>query len=270
MHKIIRIKNLDCANCAAELSEELAAVAGVSAASADFINQKVSLDYEGEEALQKCIYLISHFEKVEIIDGNAPQKKDRHLPEVLSISIAAALFLPALVLRILGLQPWVSFSLFVASALAAGWAVLWKVALNIPRIFRGGFHPSVLLDENLLMTIAAAGAFAIGENLEGAAVMLLYEIGELLQNIAVGSSRSSITRLLSLKSDTAIRLLSEGQEEVDPEELSVGDVILIRRGDKIPVDYTFLKHVKKPKGSKAGFVTYTAFKTLLGDPEGAK
>ena len=236
MHKIIRIKNLDCANCAAELSEELAAIPGVSAASADFINQKVSLDYEGEEVLQKCIDLISHFEKVEIIDGNAPQKKDRHLPEVLSITISAALFLPALILRILGLQPWVGFSLFLASALAAGWAVLWKVALNTFRIFRGGFHPSVLLDENLLMTVAAVGAFAIGENLEGAAVMLLYEIGELLQNIAVGSSRSSITRLLSLKSDTAIKLSGEGQEEVDPEELSVGDVILIRRGDRIPVD----------------------------------
>ncbi len=241
MHKVIRIKNLDCANCAAELSEELAAIAGVRAASADFINQKVTLDYEGEEALKKAIGLISRFEKVEIIDGNAPQKKDRHIPEIVSISVGAALFLPALILRILSLQPWVSFALFLASALAAGWGVLWKVALNFPRIFRGGFHPAVLLDENLLMTIAAAGAFAIGENLEGAAVMLLYEIGELLQAIAVGSSRSSISRLLSLKSDTAIRLMEGGQEEVAPEELAVGDTVLIRRGDKIPVDCRILE-----------------------------
>ena len=236
MHKVIRIKNLDCAACAAELSEELMGLEGVTLAAADFINQRVVLDYEGDETLKKCISLIAGFEEVEIIDGNAPQKKERHLTEIISIAVGAALFIPALVLRLLGIARWVSFSLFLASALAAGWGVLWKVARNLPRMFKGGFHPAVLLDENLLMTIAAIGAFAIGENMEGAAVMLLYEIGELLQSIAVGSSRSAITRLMNLKSDTAIRLCGEGQEEVSPEELAVGDTILIRRGDRVPVD----------------------------------
>lgn len=236
MHKVIRIRNLDCAACAAELSEELAAIEGVASANADFINQRVSLDYEGEETLDKAIALISRFEEVEIIDGNAPRKKERHLADLFSIVGGIALFVPALVLHLLDIQPWVSFSLFLASALAAGWGVLWKVALNFPRMFGNGFHPSVLLDENLLMTVAAIGAFAIRENMEGAAVMILYEIGELLQDIAVGSSRGAITRLMRLQSDTAVRLTENGQEEVSPEELSVGDVILIRRGDKVPVD----------------------------------
>ncbi len=240
MKKIIRIRNLDCAACAAELSEELERLAGVEEAHADFINQRVSLVYQDAETLARCLDVISHFEEVEIVDG-APGKKERHFKEIVSIACSAAFFLPALILEILGANRWVSFALYLASALAAGWIVLQNVALSFPRMFRGGFHPSVLLDENFLMTIAAVGAFAIGESLEGAAVMLLYEVGELLQSIAVGSSRNAITRLVALKSSSAILIKGAQQEEVDPEELQTGDVILLRRGDKVPVDCRLLE-----------------------------
>ncbi len=236
MQKTIRIKNLDCANCAAELSEELAAIDGVDEAFADFINQRVKLVYRSDEALEKCVSLISHFEEVEIVDGNAPQKKDFHIKETVSIGVSVLFFVPALVLMLTGANEWLVFGLFLASALAAGWQVVWNVILSVPRMFKGGFHPGVLLDENLLMTVAAVGAFAIGESMEGAAVMLLYQIGELLQNIAVGSSRGAIAKLMSLQSDSAIRVTADGQEEVSPEDLLVGDVILIRRGDRVPVD----------------------------------
>ncbi len=235
MQKTIRIKNLDCANCAAELSEELEGIDGVEEAHADFINQRVKLVCS-EEALPKCIDHIAHFEEVEIIDGNAPQKRDLHLKEVISIAVSALLFLPALVLLLLGRAHWVMFGLFLASFAAAGWSVVWNVILNVPRMFKGGFHIHVLLDENLLMTVAAVGAFAIGEPMEGAAVMLLYQIGELLQSIAVGSSRGAIASLMSMTCDTAVRILGEGQEEVAPEDLLVGDTVLIRRGDSVPVD----------------------------------
>ncbi len=235
MKKVIRIRNLDCAACAAELSEELAAIEGVSAATADFINQRVSLEYEGEEALGRCIDAISHFEEVEIIDANAPKKKDRHVKEVVSIAVSAAFFVPALVLQLLGYEIWYDV-LFFCSFAAAGWAVAVNAFRNAVRAFKDGFHPLMLLDENLLMLIAAIGALALRENLESASVMLLYQIGELLQDIAVGSSRNSITRLMELRSDTALRLTEGGQEEVSPEELTVGDRILLRRGDRVPVD----------------------------------
>ena len=100
MKKVIKIRNLDCAACAAELSEELAKLEGVESAAADFINQRVSLEYEGEEALAKAVDVISHFEEVEIIDGNAPQKRDLHLKEIISIALSAVLFIPALVLQL--------------------------------------------------------------------------------------------------------------------------------------------------------------------------
>ena len=240
MQKVIKIRNLHCAACAMELQEELQEIEGLSEVSVDFVGQRVSLSYENAESLERAIDTVSHFEKVEIVDGNAPVKRERRLKEWLSIAISSAFFVPALVLQLLGRNEWVVFGLFLASFAAAGWSVLWSVCKNFPKAFRGGFHGGLLLDENLLMTVAAVGAFAIRESMEGAIVMLLYQIGELLQSIAVGSSRGAITRLMELKSDSAIRIASAGQEEVSPEELEIGDEILLRKGDKIPADCVLL------------------------------
>ncbi len=236
MRKVIRIKNLDCANCAAELSDELNAIDGVENAAADVINQRVTLDFDGEHALKKAVYVITHFEKVEIVEGDAPAKRDLHWKETISIAAAVLFFVPALVLLLLGMGKWVRFALFLAAALAAGWDVLFTVGANFVKMFKGGFRLSMLFDENLLMTVAAIGAFAIGESMEGAAVMILYQIGELLQSIAVGSSRGAIASLMRLKSDVAIKLTEEGQIEIPPEELLIGDLILLRRGDRVPAD----------------------------------
>ena len=172
MKKVIKICNLDCAACAAELQEELEALDGINEVSVDFVGQRVTFEHEGEESLSKAIKHISSFEEVKIVDGNAPQKKDRHLKELLSIAISAIFFIPALVLHLMGIQPWVAFGLFLASFAAAGWTVIWSVIRNIGRAFKDGFHPGVLLDENLLMLIAAVGAFAIRQDMEGAIVML--------------------------------------------------------------------------------------------------
>lgn len=240
MKKIIRIRNLHCAACAAELQEELSALEGVRAVSVDFVGQRVTLEHDGDAALQRAIRHISSFEKVEIIDGNAPVKKEKHTKELLSIAFSAAFFVPALVLHLLGGYEWAAFGLFLAAFAAAGWSVVWSVVRNFGRAFRGGFHPGVLLDENLLMLIAAVGAFVIRQEMEGAVVMLLYQIGEYLQALAVGSSRGAITRLAALKSGSAIRIADGRQEEVDPEELSAGDVILLRKGDRIPADCRLL------------------------------
>ncbi len=241
MTKIIRIRNLDCANCAREMEEELSEIAGLSAVSVDFINQRVQFDCEGEEPLKRAIHLISHFEEVEIIDGNAPLKGESRLKEILSIAFSALFFLPALILQLCKLGEWVSFALFLGSFLAAGWSVVLSIVKNFYKAFKEGFRISLLLDENLLMLVAAVGAFCIGQNMEGAAVMLLYQIGELLQSLAVGSSRGAIKGLLALKSESAILLEGDLQREVAPEELSVGNVILLRRGDRLPVDCILLE-----------------------------
>ena len=171
MKKIIRIANLDCAGCAAELQEELEKIKGVEEVSVDFVGQRVDLTYSAQEGLDKALYAISHFEEVKIVDGNAPRKKENRLKEILSIAISAALFVPALVLELLAQNEWAVLGLYLGAFVAAGWSVVWSVAKNCVKAFRGGFHPGILLDENLLMLIAAAGAFALGQNMEGAIVM---------------------------------------------------------------------------------------------------
>lgn len=244
MKKVIKIRNLDCAACALELQDELKEIKGVEEAQVDFMTQRVSLVFADESAAEseeKARYAISHFEEVEIVDGSAPVKKERHIKEIVSLAVAIAFFIPALVISFFeSINEWVSFGLYLASFAAAGWSVVWTVITNIPKIFKGGFHLGILLDENLLMTIAAAGAFALKESMEGAIVMILYGIGELLQSIAVGSSRGAITKLASLKSDGAILLKDGKEEEVLPEDLKAGDTILLRKGDKVPADCKLL------------------------------
>ena len=240
MRRVIRIKNLDCAACAAELKEELEELKDIEEAAVDFINQRVTLSYNTPEAFSGAVELIAGFEEVEIVDGNAPRKKESRLKEIVSIAVSAAFFVPGLILNFVGGVPeWLLLALFLASFAAAGWEVVLTVCKNFAKLFRS-FRLSLLLDENFLMLIAAVGAFALGEGMEGAAVMLLYEIGELLQAVAVGSSRGAIAKLMELKSDSAILLEGEEQREVAPEELKKGDVILLRKGDKVPADCTLL------------------------------
>lgn len=237
--KLVKIRNLDCAACAAELSEELNGIDGITNAVADFINQQVSFTAASEEAYEKAIYCISHFEEVEIVGQEKKElpKKDYKWKELVSIGVSGALFLLGLVLQLTTeINPWWLFGIYLASALATGWQVIATTVKNIPRAFRNGFHGSVLLDENTLMMIAGIGAFAVGEYMEGAAVMLLYEIGEYLQAMAVGSSRNAITKLMELKTDVAILLEGEERRQVPPETLKEGDLILLRKGDRVPAD----------------------------------
>lgn len=240
MNRVIKIRNLDCAACALELQDELKEVKGVNEAQVDFMTQRVSLilnDEGAAEAEAKARDVISHFEEVEIVEADAPQKKERHIKEIVSLAVAVAFFIPAFVISFFeSINEWVSFGLYLASFAAAGWQVVWTVITNFPKIFKGGFHLGILLDENLLMTIASAGAFALRESMEGAVVMILYGIGELLQSIAVGSSRGAITKLAALKSDRAILIRDGKEEEVLPEDLKAGDTILLRKGDKVPAD----------------------------------
>ncbi|RKM62635.1 cadmium-translocating P-type ATPase [Butyrivibrio sp. XB500-5] len=119
--------------------------------------------------------------------------------------------------------------IFLIPYIAIGYDVIKKAAINIR-------HGQVF-DENFLMMIATFGAFGIGEYLEALAVMLFYQIGELFQGVAVGKSRQAITDMMSIAPEYANIIGEDGQvREADPEDVSVGDILLIRAGEKIPVD----------------------------------
>ena len=110
----------------------------------------------------------------------------------------------------------------------AGWDVLYKAVRGI----RNG----QMFDENFLMAIATVGAFLTGEFSEAVFVMVFYQTGELFQDYAVGRSRASITALMDICPETANLETEEGIEEVDPEDVAVGSIILIRPGERVPLD----------------------------------
>lgn len=123
---------------------------------------------------------------------------------------------------------WVAALLYAVPYLIIGYDVLRKAAINI----RNG----QVFDENFLMVIATIGAYATGEFTEAAAVMLFYQTGELFQSVAVGKSRKSISSLMDIRPDYA-NIEREGVlEQVDPEEVAVGDEIVVKAGEKIPLD----------------------------------
>ena len=146
------------------------------------------------------------------------------------ILAAALLTLVAALLPAEGL--WKALA-FVVPYLVIGWDVLWSALRNIA-------HGQVF-DEKFLMAIATLGAFAIGEYPEAAAVMLFYQIGEFFQSVAVGRSRKSIAALMDIRPDYANVLRHGEEQQVDPEEVAVGETILVKPGEKIPLDGVVLE-----------------------------
>ncbi len=123
---------------------------------------------------------------------------------------------------------FVRLGVFLAAYLTVGWDILWKSARNIAR--------GHIFDENFLMTIASIGAMVIGEYSEGTAVMLFFQTGELFQSVAVGKSRKSISDMMDLSPDYANVERNGEIIEVDPEEVEIGETIVVKPAEKIPLD----------------------------------
>ena len=142
------------------------------------------------------------------------------------IIIAFILFIIALV----GKFPneWVNNTIFILSYLIVGTEIIKKAIRNILR--------GKIFDENFLMTVATIGAFAIKEFPEAVAVMLFYQVGELFQSYAVDKSRKSITSLMDIRPDYANLLKNNETEKVSPEAVQIGDIIIIKPGEKVPLD----------------------------------
>ncbi|MHB1382668.1 MAG: heavy metal translocating P-type ATPase [Thermoleophilia bacterium] len=152
--------------------------------------------------------------------------KDRiKLKEIFIITASGVLFFTGLVPA---LPLWLKATLFASSYCLAGWDVVLKAFKNIVR--------GQLFDEYFLMSLATLGAFLIGEFPEAAAVMLFYKAGQMLQGIAVNNSRRSIKALVDLRPDHVNLKTSAGLRQVDPNAVAVGDIILIKPGERIPLD----------------------------------
>ena len=156
------------------------------------------------------------------------KKQKRMLRRILA---SAVLFVICVLLPVSG---WPRLLAFLVPYGVIGWDVLWRAVRNIA-------HGQVF-DENFLMALATVGALAIGEYPEAVFVMLFYQVGELFQSYAVDQSRKSITALMDIRPDYANMEGPDGQlEQVDPEDVAVGDTIVIKAGERIPLDGVVLE-----------------------------
>ena len=149
------------------------------------------------------------------------------------IKIIIALILFIVSLAITFSNEWINKGIYIISYLIVGFDIVKKAVRNI---FRGK-----VFDENFLMTVATIGAFAIGEFPEAVAVMLFYQVGELFQSYAVDKSRKSIANLMDIRPDYANLKIENNIEKVKPEEVKIGQEILVKPGEKIPLDGTIIE-----------------------------
>ena len=153
-------------------------------------------------------------------------RNQKSLVRIVALLVAYAVVI-ALSLT-LTLHPALEIALFVAVYVGIGYDIIWKAVRNT---IRGN-----LFDENFLMTIATIGAFAIGEYIEAVAVMMLYQIGELFQRYAVAKGRKNIAELMDIRPETATMIVDGEEVEVHPSEIQLGDILVVKAGDKIPLD----------------------------------
>lgn len=228
------MKGLDCANCAEKIRAASEKNPFVKTAEMNFMAKKLNLeiaDGSSEAVIREVKKITAELEpdvEVVLADNDTHHEHGEDASglkrEVLKIGIAVVLFVVGLIFHDNAYALWI----FLAAYFIVGLDVLVTAGKNIVR-----GRP---FDECFLMTVATLGAFCIGEYHEGVVVMILYQLGELFQSIAVRSSRKSIASLMDIRPDTANVKHDGNVEQVAPEFVKVGDIIVIKPGEKIPLD----------------------------------
>ena len=214
---------------------------GVNEAALNFTSRTLRVTIEDKEMVssisERAIEIVNFFEphvrvldKDQTIENAKLDNKHGHggfysSKSMKYVAAGAVLFIFGLMLPIEGIP---RLLLFLAAYALAGGEVVLRALRNISR--------GQIFDENFLMTVATIGAFAIGEYPEGVAVMLFYQVGEYFQDLAVNKSRRSIASLMDIRPDYANLIEGEGSRRVEPQTISIGEDILIKPGERVPLD----------------------------------
>ena len=236
--KSYRLEGLDCANCAMKIEKGVQKINGVKEATVNFTSGKLTIDAEEdhlatiEQETKKVVKELEPDVKVTEIDkekvsehGN--EKKRNTLFRILFSLAGIALLLlfdfneP---IRLIG---------YLLIYLLIGYDVVKKAVMNIVK--------GKIFDENFLMSVATIGAMLIGEYPEAVAVMLFYQIGEYFQGLAVSHSRKSIRELMAIRPETAHVQTAEGLMTVNPEDVQIGQFVLVKPGERVPLDGTIIE-----------------------------
>ena len=229
------IKNIDCASCAARIEDGVRKLEDVKFVSVNFAHATMTIDTDNLDEVRKRIRQLEP--EVEI-ETNREDQKTQWVNELKENRAGFIKAITGLVLLVAGMvyteqlrnTPFsiAEYLVFGIAYLVVGWNVIASAAKNIIR--------GRVFNEQFLMTLATLGAIAIGEMHEAIAVMLFYVIGELLQDITVGRSRRSIKSLLEVKPGYANLKSGTETKQVAPEEVQIDDIILVKPGEKVPLD----------------------------------
>lgn len=265
---IVELKGLGCPNCASKIERETQKLKGIEEANMNFPNQTMAIKLDSsiqiDNALEQITKIVhSHESNVKVslkntqaIQLHTHEHKHNHehcthehnhehthehshehshshggeseeeiKSKVIRFILGIVVFGAALVLKLQ--SPFNLITFLIAYAIFG----LDVVITAVKNIFKGDFF-----DENFLMTIATLGAFVIGEYAEAVAVMLFYQIGEILQDIAVDHSRKSIKSMMDIRPDFAHKIIDNKEVTLNPSEVNINDYILVKAGEKVPLD----------------------------------
>ncbi|MDT8716190.1 cadmium-translocating P-type ATPase [Clostridium sp. 19966] len=264
------LENLCCANCAAKIESRVGKLSGVETSVIDFVSKKLFVEVSGEKDFKT---LVSEIEGIVSVvepdvkvryenknvkkfpgkanvkgcsceyDDSSKQEEEHHhghshdyshshdegeeleFKQIMQFALGVLCFIAA---RFIKLNSIEEFALYFVSYLMIGGSVLFRAIRNIIK--------GEIFDENFLMALATVGAFAVGEYAEGVAVMLFYQVGEFFQDMAVDKSRKSIQAMMDIRPDYANVKVDGDIIKVFPEKVNVGDLILVKAGEKVPLD----------------------------------
>jgi len=240
LKKEVILEGLDCANCAAKIEDEVNKLNGVKAYM-NFMNKTLTLETESEQeyknTLQQVETIVHKHEPDVVVKEKSVNKSNKKVlineeeeegvnkKEIIRLVVGGAIFVVGIIFNF---QNWLELTLFIISYILVGGDVVLRAIKGIAR--------GQVFSEHFLMSIATIGAFFVGEYPEGVAVMLFYLVGQLFQDMAVGHSRKSINALMDMRPDYANLKVGDEIKKVSPEEVNIGDIIIVKPGEKVPLD----------------------------------
>ncbi|MCM6864646.1 cadmium-translocating P-type ATPase [Enterococcus faecium] len=236
--KSYRLEGLDCANCAMKIEKGVQQIDGVKEATVNFTSGKLTIDVAEdrlatvEQETKKVVRELEPDVKVTEIDK---EKVSEHGNEKERNTLIRILFSLAgiAVLLLFDFNEPIRLIVYLLIYLLIGYDVVKKAVMNIVK--------GQIFDENFLMSVATIGAMLIGEYPEAVAVMLFYQIGEYFQGLAVSHSRKSIRELMAIRPETAHVQTTEGLMTVNPEDVQIGQFVLVKPGERVPLDGTIIE-----------------------------
>ncbi len=237
MEKIFLLKGLCCPNCSAKIEKEVGEISGVDFSNVNLMKQTLTVRADGavmsniEKEIEKIVH--KHEPEVEVSEyiakSVADGDKDDTKRMILRLIIGAIIFAVGIVLCEIVKTPLpISLAFLIIAYIILGGDIVMKAMRNIVK--------GRVFDENFLMTLSTVGAFVIGEYPEAVAVMLFYQVGEFFQDISVKRSRKSIADLMDVRPDFATVNKSGELVTLSPEDVKIGEVIVVKAGEKIPLD----------------------------------